>query len=66
VDVEIFIDGEGSASTTLTFSAQSSIDVESQPLSVLGKTVEFRVSAASADFILESMDVDYQILGSNP
>jgi hypothetical protein len=66
VDVEIFIDGEGSASTTLTFSAQSSIDVESQPLSVLGKTVEFRVSDASADFILESMDVDYQILGSNP
>jgi hypothetical protein len=66
VDVEIFIDGEGSASTTLTFSAQSSIDVESQPLSVLGKTVEFRVSDASSNFILESMDVDYQILGSNP
>jgi len=66
VDVEIFIDGEGSASTTLTFSAQASIDVESQPLSVLGKTVEFRVSDASSNFILESMDVDYQILGSNP
>ena len=66
VDVEIFIDGEDSASTTLTFSAQASIDVESQPLSVLGKTVEFRVSDASSNFILESMDVDYQILGSNP
>lgn len=65
VQVNIVIDGSDSTSI-LTFSTQSEIDVESQPISVLAKTVDFLVKATSADFILESMDVDYQILGSNP
>ena len=65
VQVTIGIDGSDSTSI-LTFSTQSEIDVESQPVSVLAKTVHFLIKSTSADFILESMDVDYQILGSNP
>jgi hypothetical protein len=65
VQVTINIDGSDSTSI-LTFSTQSEIDVESQPVSVLAKTVDFLIQGSSADFILESMDVDYQILGSNP
>ena len=65
VQVNIEIDGSDSTSI-LTFSTQGEIDVESQPVSVLAKTVAFLVKSTAADFILESMDVDYQILGSNP
>ena len=65
VQITIGIDGSDSTSI-LTFSTQSEIDVESQPVSVLAKTVHFLIKSSSADFILESMDVDYQILGSNP
>ena len=65
VQITIYIDGSDSTNV-LTFSTQSEIDVESQPVSVLAKTVEFVIKGSSADFILESMDVDYQILGSNP
>ena len=65
VQVNIEIDGSDSTNI-LTFSTQGEIDVESQPVSVLAKTVAFLVKSTSADFILESMDIDYQILGSNP
>ena len=65
VQITMSIDGSDSTNV-LTFAAHSEIDVESQPVLVLAKTVDFLIKATAADFILESMDVEYQILGSNP
>ena len=51
---------------TFEFPVMLKTGVSSQPVSVLAQAASFVIRCESADFTLESIDVDYQILGSNP
>lgn len=66
VTVGVYVDGGAVADSTLTFASQSTLDSVSQAFSSVGKSVEIEIRCSASDFELDSVDLDYQILGSNP
>ena len=66
VTVKIYVDGSGSADTTLTFGTQSTVNSTSLACASLGKTMTIEVACDASNLEIDSMDIDYQILGSNP
>lgn len=66
VTVELYVDGSGSADSTLSFASQSTLNSLSMACSSLGKTVKLEVSCAATNLEIDSIDLDFQVLGSNP
>lgn len=60
-----FISG-GSADATINFDAQSTIGSVSKAFSSVGKTATIKVTSDASDLEIDSIDIDYQPLGSNP
>jgi hypothetical protein len=60
-----FISG-GSADATITFDAQSTIGSVSKAFSSVGKTATIGINSSASNLEIDSIDIDYQPLGSNP
>jgi len=59
--------GTGSSATeTLTFPVKSSIVNISKAMRAVGKTLSVKITSATRELKLESIDIDYDLLGSNP
>jgi len=60
-----FISG-GSADATLTFPSQTYIGAVSKKFSAVGKTGIIQFTCSASDLEIDSIDIDYSLLGSNP
>ena len=60
-----FISG-GSADATLTFDSQSTLGAASKAFSSVGKTANIKIESSASNLEIDSIDIDYQPLGSNP
>jgi|TARA_R100000081_G_scaffold91992_1_gene71956 hypothetical protein len=68
VTVTVFLDGDAfaSADATITFPSNSAITSVSRVFSSVGKIGYFNISCAASNLQIESIDIDYDLLGSNP
>ena len=67
--VEIYAGEAGTGSSvteTLTFPVKTSIVNVSKAMRAVGKTLVVKITSASNELKLESIDIDYDVLGSNP
>jgi hypothetical protein len=67
--VEIYAGEAGTGSSvteTLTFPTKSAIVNVSKAMRAVGKTLVVKITSVSRELKLESIDIDYDILGSNP
>ena len=60
-----FLSGS-SADATLTFGTQTYLKSVSKSFSVVGKTATIEFSCAASNLEIDSIDIDYSLLGSNP
>lgn len=60
-----FLSGS-SADATLTFGTQTYLKSVSKSFSVVGKTATIEFSCAASNLEIDSIDIDYALLGSNP
>lgn len=70
VTVRVYLDtafiSSGSADASIKFDAQSSLGSVSKAFSSVGKTATFQVTSDASDLEIDSIDIDFQPLGSNP
>ena len=68
VTVTIFLESNAfsSADATITFASQSAIASISKAFSSVGKIGFVTISCAASNMEIESIDIDYDLLGSNP
>jgi len=67
--VEIYAGEAGTGSSvteTLTFPLKAAIVNVSKAMRAVGKTLVVKITSASRELELESIDIDYDLLGSNP
>jgi|TARA_R100000479_G_scaffold36097_1_gene15980 hypothetical protein len=67
--VEIYAGESGTGSSvteTLTFPLKSSIVNVSKAMRAVGKTLVLKITSASRELKLDSIDIEYDVLGSNP
>ena len=56
----------GSADATITFAAQNYLGAVSKAFSAVGKTGTISIASSASNLEIDSIDIDYQIIGSNP
>lgn len=69
VTINIYMDAGfilESPDATITFPSQTNLNPVSKMFSSVGKTIEIKIQTTASDFELESIDFEYDILGSNP
>tara|TARA_R110002020_G_scaffold1935_1_gene8855 strand:- start:6794 stop:9760 length:2967 start_codon:yes stop_codon:yes gene_type:complete len=66
ITFKVYVDGSASADSTFTFAANSTLNSVSIACASVGKTAKFELSGSATNIEIDSIDIDYQILGSNP
>lgn len=70
VTVKVYLDSAfdsgGSPDVTLTFASKSNLESVSKTFSSVGKTVTLLIECAASNMEIDSIDMDYQLVGSNP
>ena len=65
VTVNFYIDGAGSATKALTFSASSSITIGKDYVNLVGNTLEIEFTSTATDFVLEDATLEYEEVGQS-
>jgi hypothetical protein len=65
VTVNFYIDGAGSATKALTFSASSSITIGRDYVNLVGNTLEIEFTSTATDFVLEDATLEYEEVGQS-
>lgn len=70
VTVKVYLDSafdsSGSPDVTLTFASKSNLESVSKTFSSVGKTATLLIECSADNMEIDSIDMDYQLVGSNP
>lgn len=70
VTVKVYLDSafdsSGSPDVTLTFATKSNLESVSKTFSSVGKSATLLIECAANNMEIDSIDMDYQLVGSNP